>query len=394
MPGAHAKLAPSASKRWMNCTASPGYIQALKDGGARIIDRDSVYSIEGTQAHEWATLALTGTPDDQIPEEFRPHVIAYRDACLSASKGKGIQLIESKVPLFYAPDETGTVDFGKALTTGKAIHQIVIRDLKYGQGVPVDAVENTQLAIYAMSFIADLEAWYGHVADHAVVDIGIHQPRYVGDEPLKLWELSVGELREFCGPIQATADRIFSTEDYRELEFHASEGVCQFCPAAAICKKKAETAFGNIDLFVNMDLPEVEKVETDEIVSIWKNRAAIVNWLNQAEEHLTRLLVGGERVEGLKLVQGREGNRKWKDEKVAEKALVKLLDDKAFAPRQLVSPSKAEELAPKEDKKTVENLVRSLVTRSEGKPVVVDSKDKREEYVPAATAFEVLSDDE
>ena len=57
-------------------------------------------------------------------------------------------VVEERVPLFYRPQDGGTVDFA-------AISQerVQILDLKYGKGVIVEAEENKQLAIYAKSLI-------------------------------------------------------------------------------------------------------------------------------------------------------------------------------------------------------------------------------------------------
>src|SRR4029079_12509676 len=125
-----------------------------------------------------------------------------------------IRMVESKIPLFYSPDENGTVDYLYArVGLNGEIEEIFIRDLKFGSGVPVDAEENTQLAIYAWSVILLLANLLGDIPGHVPVSIGIHQPRYRDDENVKLWHTSVGELEAFCDPIGDTANRIFESED-------------------------------------------------------------------------------------------------------------------------------------------------------------------------------------
>lgn len=214
----HARLSPSGSKRWINCTASIGYIEA---NSHRISgDGSSSYSNEGTQAHEYAEQYLNGLIGlDDIPNDFQMPLGVYFNHLreLIVDNPKGEILIEREAPIFYEPDEiekerdgkivmerpTGTVDF--ALVTDD---KIVIRDLKYGQGVAVDAEDNSQLAIYAMSIIRELQEDGLYDFDQStVVDIGIVQPRYRGDEPVKTWVITLAELDTYCMDIE-TAVRI------------------------------------------------------------------------------------------------------------------------------------------------------------------------------------------
>jgi hypothetical protein len=141
----HARLAPSASERWMHCTASVEACAGIKDSG-------SEYATEGTQAHDYAEAVLSGKlPIEKVPEDFRPHVKFYTDHCQKLIQPGMVAYVESKVPLFYSPEDTGTVDFAVA-----SEDVVRIRDLKYGAGVLVDAQDNPQLAIYAISLIRDL----------------------------------------------------------------------------------------------------------------------------------------------------------------------------------------------------------------------------------------------
>lgn len=211
----HARLSPSSSKRWTTCTASIGYIEANThripgDGSSR-------YSDEGTEAHDWAEKVLNGEIEDsEVPEHFAP-ALEYVAHCrtLIEENPHSESFIEYEAALFYETEPvekerngetvmalpSGTVDF--ALITEE---KIIIRDLKYGAGVLVEAEGNTQLAIYAMSIIKELqdEGFYSFAPDTAI-SLGIVQPRYRGDEPVKTWELSLAELEHFCEEITEAA---------------------------------------------------------------------------------------------------------------------------------------------------------------------------------------------
>ncbi len=409
MPGLHAKLPPSGSKRWLACTASPLYVEELRQAGTIEGDKDSVYSIEGTEAHDWASSLLLGkrTVDD-IPEDFRPHVTEYERVCLECEEGadeqQSLRMVEQKVPLFYSPGETGTVDYGflRVNAKGKA-EALFIRDLKYGKGVPVDAEENTQLAIYAHSWILEIGSWWGAIPGHIPVSIGIHQPRYNGDDSLKLWDTTVAELAEFCKPILKTARAIVKAKSPDDLEFSPSADVCQFCPAKGICTARATHAFESfpadiigLDLMSNLDIPAPDSLSLETLVAVWKHKKDITRWLENAEEYLTALATAGTPAEGTKLVAGRDGNRRWKDEKAAAEYLRPRTGSTDIWVTTLISPSQAEKAlkAAAVDKKVIETQMVKLTERPAGKEVLALAEDKRDAVEPAIKHFEILTDEE
>ena len=112
----HSKLAPSASKRWMDCTRSVSFIDELADEGKIKLGGTSSYAEEGTLAHEFASEILEGKMElDDIP--FHPSVLesdydsdemceavgSYVNLAKRLVKDGDKVLIESSVPLFYTP---------------------------------------------------------------------------------------------------------------------------------------------------------------------------------------------------------------------------------------------------------------------------------------------------
>ena len=177
-----------------------------------IKDKGSVYADEGTQAHDWAEKVLSGRIlIDEVPEDFRPHVAFYVNHCESLLKPGFTRYVESKVPLFYSPQDNGTMDF--AAVSDDVVR---VRDYKHGAGVLVDAVDNPQLAIYALSLIRDLHGsmlYEFHPA--TLVDIGIVQPRHHADNPIRLWVISLADLEKFCEEIE-----------YRAIQIREGRGPC------------------------------------------------------------------------------------------------------------------------------------------------------------------------
>lgn len=393
----HALLAPSSSHRWMHCTASPLLVEELAREGKILRDKETVYSLEGTTAHEWAAKVLEKKCKlSDVPEDYRGPVGIYVNICKALSKGASITLVEQKAPLFYSRKETGTMDFA-------AVHKrhIDIRDYKHGQGVPVDAVENTQQAIYGLSLIRDLESWYGEIPDHMTITLGIVQPRYRGDDIEKIWETTVGELNEFCADITVTARRIMKANSSDELEFKPSAEVCQFCPAKSVCPARVNAAFEHmpfdvsaVELFENLDMPAIESLGLEQLAALLRNKKQITTFLENAEEHLTAIANSGKKVPGMKLVIGRQGNRAWVDEnKVITK--LKKLGIEPYAPREVVSPKVAEDALKEhgEGSKEAKAVVDALTSRSEGKPHLVPEEDKRPAIGGDVSLFEIVTDE-
>ena len=175
----HYKLGPSKSKQWTLCQASIPYIEANRD---RLPPSGSRYADEGTKAHEFGEQVLKGTITlAAVPDDFRPHVKTYVEACQVLVTPHSWVAIERQVPLFYAPDGFGTVDF--LVVNASGIH---VRDLKYGAGVLVESCYNKQLAIYAWSAICDIvDAGMVEFENNTRVTIHAIQPRQLDLRPLR-----------------------------------------------------------------------------------------------------------------------------------------------------------------------------------------------------------------
>ena len=143
---AHAILSASGSKRWLNCPRSALFSLEFPPS------LTSKFAEEGTAAHELAEHILKGLPaHKKMDAEMLSHVKVYTDYVLERSKDKSLA-IEEKGDLLWINAELskGTSD---AIIRG--YWDIEIVDLKYGAGVPVSPVENTQLMMYALMAIYD-----------------------------------------------------------------------------------------------------------------------------------------------------------------------------------------------------------------------------------------------
>jgi hypothetical protein len=410
----HARLAPSHSKTWATCTAALAYCEANK----HLIPKDtsSEYSQLGTEAHDHAADVLLHKKTlDEVPAEMREPIAEYVRHC-AALVPDGVRYeVEVQCPLFYQPDSTGTCDF--AVVTDDLV---VIRDYKHGAGVLVTSEGNTQLAIYAYSLIKHLEDIYDFT-DDTVIDIKVVQPRHHMAEDDEPWVLPLSEFREFCAEIEekakiatAAVEEVFKADPPRGVDIdpdairHCAPfaefvpqdgdgGSCRWCKAKAFCGvRHAHNTGGQTDMLAIMPDMTAEvldmEVVTDELVAkdgetlkleflaaALKNRKKIEKWLGDVEDYLTRLDVDTLTKLGFKYVQGRSGNRAWANEDAAETfAKGQGLKQDERCTIKLKTPAQIE-AALKEKLKNARtrNRFEALVTRSEGRPVLVPAEDKR-----------------
>ena len=412
----HARLAPSHSKTWATCTAALAYCEANK----HLIPKDtgSIYADEGTAAHDHAADVLLGKKTlEEVPAEMREPIGDYVAHCLALVPEDVRYEVEVQCPLFYQTDSTGTCDF--AVVTDDLV---VIRDYKHGAGVLVTSEENTQLAIYAYSLIKHLEDIYDFT-DDTVIDIKVVQPRHHMAEDDQPWVLPLSEFREFCFEIETQAGiattaveavrdevmaegvdveprEVLSLASHTGAEFVPQDGdggSCRWCKAKAFCAvRHAHNTGGHTDMLAIMPDMTAEvldmEVVTDELVTkdgetlkleylaaVLKNRKKIEKWLGDVEDYLTRLDVDTLTSLGFKYVQGRQGNRAWVNEDEAAtfcKGQKLLLEERCNI--KLKTPAQIEAALKAKLKNTrTANRFAALVTRSDGKPVLVPAEDKR-----------------
>ena len=373
MKNGHAKLAPSFSSTWTECTAAPDFIQENQD---RIPREDSTeFSREGTEAHGYAAGLLEGNLID-MPEEFREPIGAYVEFANRIRKEEDTVFIEKKVPLFYSPSDYGTVDY--MLISDERAY---VLDLKYGKGIIVEAKDNKQLAIYALSALEHLQgSGLYDFSDDFLIIMAIYQPRTYEDNPLKLWVITLEELRLFGEGISTAAIEI----EMGDTKFSPSESNCRFCKAKHICKERADFYSKPVEGVFFEDISDGVKTDTltdDQIVWLIDNKKGVEKFLADVWSGALALAEQGNPVKGTKLVMGRPGNRAWTDEEAAGKLLAKHISAGDRFVRKLISVAVAEKLLkPRSTELTTrfQNRFLELVTQPPGKPILTLESDKRD----------------
>jgi hypothetical protein len=114
----------------------------------------------------------------------------------------------------------------------------------------------------------------------------------------------------------------------------------------------------------------------------------VEDWCKAIRAEIERRLLQGLSVTGYKLVEGKQGNRKWSDEAQAEAAMksMRLKSDEMYE-RKVISPTAAEKVLKQTPAKW--EKLQKLIVRNPGKPSVAKADDKRPALaVHTATAEE------
>ncbi len=376
------RLGPSSASTWLKCTAMPGFVARHS---SLLPPNDSKYSREGTDAHERAkSCLLLGICE---PSMYR-HIKDYFDIVQAwASLPNTVMYVEQKVELFYDSTNEGTMDAGVVKRDGS---RVWIGDLKYGAGKSVQALNNPQIAIYALSFIAKMEALGVPFTDNTFVSLMIYQPRVIGEKSIRVWSLTLGELKVFGEQIGGIAAEIIFDPDGGV--FSPDDDTCQFCHAVSFCTARTGQLLGVTPKQAQRELlgppvqsgfPEVETLSVEQLARIVRVAPSMREWLTKCETFGAGRLHNGKQFPGFKLVEGRS-NRKWTDKAKAIQMLefIGMTEDDFLTEVELKSPSQVMEILKSMgelDAETKEELS-ALIDKPPGKAVLVPDDDPRAPY--------------
>jgi hypothetical protein len=362
----HSKFGPSAAAKWLNC---PGSINA-EDG---IAETESEFASEGSAAHHLAYICLSENkrpiefldrcfkeyPTNTVDMEMVDNIEEY----ISYIKDMGGHQEYEQVVYYeeWVPGGFGTAD--AIVTVDDTLHII---DLKYGKGVPVYAEENPQGMLYALGALSERDSFQ----KFKKVVIHVHQPRL---EHVSTWEITPAALYEWADYAKRRAELCTSPS----AERIPGEYQCRWCKAKARCSALAvRTENALMKEFNELELSTPtppENLRDVDLRFVLNSKALIIDWLNAVEAHVKERVLNGEGFEGFKMVRGRS-NRKWSDEKEAEKILNNLLGKTKSYNKKLLSVAQAEKALGKDKK----DKITDLIVKPEGAPALVPDTDKRE----------------
>ncbi|NMW48074.1 DUF2800 domain-containing protein [Mobiluncus curtisii] len=373
-PSDHALLSASGAHRWLNCTPS-----------ARLESDEpestSAAAEQGTAAHALAEHKLrralkqrskrpVSTWIDDEMETLTDDYVAYVQEHISLARetcGDPQVLIEQRLDFSHVvPGGFGT---GDCVIIAEPTLQII--DLKYGQGVLVEAVNNPQLMLYALGALHA----FGSLYDIETVSVTIYQPRRAN---VDTWEISVAELEQWA-----------ETEVKPKAELAAAgEGEfcpgswCQFCKIAPTCRARAEA---NLAL-ARLEFAPPAELSDSEIADVLARIPQLKTWAADVEAYaLSQAVNQGVVFEGFKLVAGRSIRKYTSETDVA--AAAEAAGYRDIWDRKLITLTAMERLM---GKPAFNEILGDLVTKPAGKPTLVLASDKRPalDLVSAATDFQ------
>ena len=311
MPEFHSRLGASSYSRWGSC---PGSVK-LEAG---IPATTSVYAEEGTLAHAFCEAELNRRffgvkprlaklrKSELYDKEMEKHAMEYGDFVYSIAAehiGEPPDVYVEHMVNYcnVAPGGFGTADC--ILAFPGELHVI---DFKYGKGVPVSAVGNSQMRLYAYGAYRELN----FMLDIKNVHMHIFQPRI---ENFSSDEIPADELRKWANEeVRIAAELALSDNP----PYNPSPTACRWCRAKNLCKARADwlaSAHGK-----NPDLLTPEQI--GELLPLAKE---LEGWAKDLTGEAQSMIEQGEHVPGYKLVIGRAGNRSFTD---ADKAIQRAKD--------------------------------------------------------------------
>jgi len=368
----HALLGASSSARWLVCTPS-ARLEAM------FPDEQSPYAAEGTVAHDLAEAILRHKLEgkkapklDDYSTEMVEAVTRYVDICeekvneARARSSDAEVMIEAKLDFSrWVPEGFGT---GDMVIVADGILEVI--DLKYGKGVPVSAIENTQMRLYALGAYDVNEFLY----DVKTVRMTIVQPRL---DSVSTDEMALEELLDWGEEIKPIAQRAFRGEgDCTPCDY------CNFCKARHTCRALADTC---LTAFYK-DGGKLNQLLTDQEVSdILAMKDLITKWIKGVYDFAYEKALSGEKQwPGYKLVEG-TSRRTITDPDAAAKTLLDngYKEEDIFKPRELEGITNLQKVL---GKKGVSEYLEAYIDKPEGKPTLVPDSDKR----PAINTVETM----
>jgi hypothetical protein len=372
---AHALLSASGSKRWLTCTPSARLEATLPEPkrGNSAFD----FSQEGTMAHTLGEIKLRyhygqiGVEEYEKEYEIIKNTPYYNDD-FEANVDNYVLYVRSQIgdgdtPLFeqrvdfsdWVPDGFGTAD---VVILSK--HSVRVIDLKFGKGVPVYALDNPQLRLYALGAYSKFKENFPDIKE---VSYTIHQPRL---DSISTDGTSVVKLLDWANTfVKSKAKKAWAgVGDFLPGDH------CQFCKAKAQCRARSD--FNNE--LAKLEFRPAPLLDEDEMRLVLSQAQDLRTWVNDVEDYALDKAVNENVIpDGYKLSTS-VTHRKISDHALAAVVLKeKGMDEEAmWEPRKLKSIAALEKLGPKGQ---VTAWLGNLVLRPEGSPRLVRVKETAKE---------------
>lgn len=404
----HSIFGPSGSSMWLRCAGSliPNLL------APNLGNEDTAY---GTVAHslmeEWGKTGvrpdhLIGT-SVSVDDDYWGHLIWIDEEMLShcetsmdwVSPVEGERHWEVRVDfsrITPIPNQKGTADL---IVVQADKRRLVVVDWKFGKGVHVSAEYNTQLMLYALGALWEMEERLGIRFEE--IEIRIAQPRR---DNFDVWVTDRDTLMEFTGFAKARmalawsydAPRVAGVKQclfcnvkgdcaaYAKINVELTEGVFDDLEAAHPVSAEAMLDFKarlDADDF-SVEMIDAGTLTTEQLAKILPFRSAADKFWNRINIELMKRHQHGENLMdlGWKIVESRS-RRAFKNprEAVFELEMMGVPRDELIS-EEVVSPAQAEVLLRKAGQraKDIPNLLQGLTIKPRGKPTLAPLSDRRE----------------
>lgn len=392
----HALLSPSGAKKWLSCAASLAcekdipntsgkaavlgtamhtiaemHLNQYIKGTALPLEREvGAYVLDGGKGQIKALISpmkgavlITADMIEQV-RKYTDYCKAIIDVATYAKLEMRVNLTEVLHPGYEGVETFGTADLVAVQELANTDeHMLIIGDLKTGRH-HVEAKENKQLMLYALGVYRRLKRRY----NITVVRLVIFQP-YAGGA--SEWDISVEGLELFAKFAQKRA--LLALDAYsrgkknlKASDFKPSVDGCQWCRFSEQCAARTKTV--NSVLAEELEDDFAPELTPEQLVAEYEKLPLLRQHIDKVEKAMAAALHSGKKVPGYKLVEGRPGNRAWKDaEKVAGKYGIALMKQVLMTPTEAVKVIAEEEL-------------KDFITRKPGAPCVATTDDKRPEW--------------
>ena len=364
---AHALLSASSAHRWLECPPSAVANEAYPD-------QDTTFAHEGTLAHEVAEFMVRNGYYNHkgaqagVTVEMVECAREYADYIDEQKKSNdAIVLLEQRVDFSpWVPDGFGTCD---CIIIQE--ETLTIIDYKYGQGVMVSATDNPQMKLYALGAMND----YGIAMDVKKVELHIFQPRL---NNISTDTFTVEELMEWAEKtVKPTAEKAIKGKGQYAPGEH-----CRFCQHGGKCRALTKLCTEYLDTHgLRVALPVLAP---HEVADVLRMEPMVTLWLKKVKEQaMTTLMRGGE-LPGYKLVEGRLGARKWRN----DQTVLNLLKGAGYREEEItetkvLSPAQMDKAI---GKKKAAELLEEYIERAPGAPTIAPITDNRPAYDRLAEA--------
>ncbi|EFO8707829.1 DUF2800 domain-containing protein [Salmonella enterica] len=410
----HALLSPSSARKWLNCPAALACEFGLPNESGQA-------AVNGTAMHTLAEIHLnqfikqTSLPLERnlgayvlnegkgpvralakpekgavkITEDMLMQVGRYTDYCIPIALGAEVFEVEARVNLTRVlhpgaelngePLQTfGTADLVAVMPDG----MLIVGDLKTGRH-KVLAKENKQMMLYALGLLRVYKRLY----DITAVRLVIFQPYAGGADE---WDTTPEALDQFGKFAQGRALRAIDAfqrgkKGLKPADFRPGNDACQWCRFSEKCNAKRKVVSAGAGELLGEQMRKSREGESaemslDQLKAEYDKLPLMRQHIADIEKAMYAALMRGEQVEGLKLVEGRPGNRSWDlpddiGDLVAQWGIEDLMTKQS-----LLSPTEAEKVMKGHEKW---ELLEARITRKPGPPSIATSEDKRPAWTPA-----------